>query len=98
MLANRRRELGLSQSVVASGVSLNVSTWSRIENGASALTVEQLAAAAEVLGIAPSVLLRAVDEKVAEFNKRGHWTCAKHADAVSIMPMLCRLSSLGHYP
>lgn len=81
VLAARRRELRLRQSSIASSVGLNVSTWSRIENGETALTIEQLAVAAEALGLPPSVLLRAVDTTVAANSKQGWVTTAKRADA-----------------
>lgn len=71
VLQGRRKELGLSQAQVAEEAGLNVSTWSRIENGESALTIEQLAAAAAKLDLAPSAILRTVEEKVAELRERG---------------------------
>lgn len=70
-LQARRKELGLSQTQVAEEAGLNVSTWSRIENGESALTIEQLAAVAEKLDLAPSTILRSVEEKVAVLRDRG---------------------------
>lgn len=71
VLQARRKELGFSQTQVAEEAGLNVSTWSRIENGESALTIEQLAAVAARLDLAPSAILRSVEEKVAALRDRG---------------------------
>ena len=71
VLSSIRRAQGRSQAELAQALGLNVSTWSRIENGESALTVEQLALAAEFLKIEPSTILRATEEKVVELDKRG---------------------------
>lgn len=70
-LAAKRKEHGLSQSELALSVGLTVSTWSRIENGESALTIEQLALAAQRLNLPPSELLINADKKVAELEYRG---------------------------
>ncbi len=70
-LAAKRKEQGLSQSELALSVGLTVSTWSRIENGESALTIEQLALAAQRLNLPPSELLINADKKVAELEYRG---------------------------
>ncbi len=70
-LAAKRKEQGLSQSELALSVGLTVSTWSRIENGESALTIEQLALAAQRLNLPRSELLINADKKVAELEYRG---------------------------
>lgn len=66
-----RKSQGKSQAELAAALGLNVSTWSRIENGESALTVEQLAVASDVLGIEPSNVLLTVERQVVELGKRG---------------------------
>ena len=70
-LAAKRKELGLSQSALAESVGLTVSTWSRIENGESALTIEQLKLAGDKLNVLPSQILKDVDEKIIELQNRG---------------------------
>lgn len=66
-----RKERGLSQGEIAPIVGVAVSTWSRIENGESALTVEQLAKAAQVLQTLPSSILRAAEEKLVDLKNHG---------------------------
>lgn len=84
VLSARRRELGLPQATVADAVGLNVSTWSRIENGESALTIEQLALATERLGLRPGMLLQIADNKITELQKRGVSTSAERWGAAEI--------------
>lgn len=81
VLAGIRKEKGLSQAEVAEAVAIGVSTWSRIENGESALSIEQLAGAADRLGIAPSSVLQAVEEKIALLRKKNVGTVPARADA-----------------
>ena len=71
ILARRRNERGLGQGKMAESVGVGQSTWSRLENGASALTVEQLAAAAAVLGARPSEILTMADRSAADLRQRG---------------------------
>lgn len=71
VLSGLRKSKGLSQTELANSVGLNVSTWSRIENGESALTAEQLAMAAETLSTMPSEILRIVEEKIIKLKERG---------------------------
>ena len=70
-LAAKRNELKLSQGALAEKVGLTASTWSRIESGESALTIEQLAQAAQALSMTPGALLCTIDAITAELNKRG---------------------------
>lgn len=83
-LAASRKEKGLSQSDLAEAVGLTVSTWSRIESGESALTIEQLAQAAQTLNLEPSALLRAVEDKIAELSSKGITTNATRTDIATI--------------
>lgn len=71
VLLARRREQGVSQAEMASAVGVNVSTWSRVENGDSALTLEQLALAAAALKTRPSSVLLAAETKLEELAARG---------------------------
>jgi transcriptional regulator with XRE-family HTH domain len=71
VLMSKRKAAGLAQAEVAGAVGLTVSTWSRIENADSALTVEQLAMAAQSLGLKPSEVLAMAEAKVEELKARG---------------------------
>ncbi len=61
IIAQLRKERGFGQAEFAAMVGLGQSTWSRIEKGESALTVEQLAKTAEQLDMKPHELLVLVD-------------------------------------
>lgn len=71
ILVARRKELGLPQAQVAEAVGLAISTWSRIENGESALTIEQLALVACALKLSPSEVLAAAEAKMAALLEKG---------------------------
>lgn len=71
ILCGLRKSKGVSQSEIADYLELNVSTWSRIENGESALTIEQMALAAEFLGVYPSDIMKEVEDKIKILNNRG---------------------------
>lgn len=61
VLARKRADRGLEQAVLAKSLGVGQSTWSRVENGAVALTVEQLRAVAAPLAISPDEVLREAD-------------------------------------
>lgn len=84
ILLAKRKELSLSQAEMASAVGVNVSTWSRVENGDSALTIEQLASAAEALKVRPSSILEAAESKREELKTKGIATGANRADLTAI--------------
>lgn len=84
ILSSLRKEKGLSQSEVAQHLDLNVSTWSRIENGLSALTVEQLAVVSECLGVTPSAILQLAETKAVELRDKGIETHAKALDGKAV--------------
>lgn len=48
-----RKNLELDQTAIATAVGVTQSTWSRIENGESALNIDQLEAAAIALDVEP---------------------------------------------
>lgn len=66
-----RKKQSLSQGDIARGAGVNTSTWSRIENGETAMTVEQLVAAAAVLSTTPSDLLQEVQDKIIALRAQG---------------------------
>lgn len=61
VLAQLRKEKGIGQAEFGALVGIGQSTWSRIEKGESALTIEQLAKAAFHLDLAPHEFLAVVD-------------------------------------
>jgi len=65
ILAMRREELALEQTDIAKNVGVSQSTWSRIERGESAFTVDQLGKAARALGASPGQLLQQADDAAA---------------------------------
>lgn len=62
VLVGIRKELGVEQSALAKAVGVNQSTWSRIERGESALSIEQLFLAANHLQIKPSIVIHNSEE------------------------------------
>lgn len=56
---------------MAEAVGVTQSTWSRIENGQSALTVDQLARAASVLGLRSEQILALANESVENLRRQG---------------------------
>jgi len=65
VLVLARQKIGLGQAELAAAVGVSQPTWSRIERGTQALTIEQLHAAATRLGVEPSAIL-ARAERVSE--------------------------------
>ncbi|MCI1047793.1 helix-turn-helix domain-containing protein [Caballeronia zhejiangensis] len=94
ILEAARKERGLSQGEIAPSVGVAVSTWSRIENGESALTVEQLAKAAQALQISSSSILRAAEEKLIDLQSRGVVISADRISEEEMKAMAARGSFL----
>jgi transcriptional regulator with XRE-family HTH domain len=67
----KEKELDQKDLAIACGADAAVSTWSRIEKGESALTVEQLMVAAAVLERMPSEILAIADNQMIELAQRG---------------------------
>lgn len=91
VLLAKRKEMGISQAEIADAVGVNVSTWSRVENGDSALTLEQLALAATALKVKPSSVLEAAELKVDELAEKGVTLGASRAE-------LGKWASMGAIP
>ena len=66
-----RREHGVRQADLAAAAGVGQSTWSRIEAGASALSVDQLGRAATALGLGPGDILNQADETVVGLEAQG---------------------------
>lgn len=71
VLVKLREKIGLKQGDLAIAVGVTQATWSRIENGSSALTIEQLGLAAERLGKQPSEIVRLADEASKQLKIQG---------------------------
>ena len=71
ILVSARKDAGLEQAQLARQVGMSQSTWSRIERGESALTVEQLAKAATALGTTVGRILTDADRATKGLEKQG---------------------------
>lgn len=91
VLLAKRKEVDISQAEMADAVGVNVSTWSRVENGDSALTLEQLALAAGALKVKPSSVLEAAELKLDELAAKGVIMGASRAE-------LAKWTSMGAIP
>lgn len=68
VIAQLRSEKGLDQVGMANAVGIGQSTWSRLENGDSALSIDQLSKVAELLGVEPSQILIKADQVVSQLK------------------------------
>lgn len=66
-----RKQKDIQQGALADRIGISQSTWSRIERGESALTVEQLSAAAEALGVVAGDILAYADRAAEEARRQG---------------------------
>jgi transcriptional regulator with XRE-family HTH domain len=62
VLVNLREDRRLKQAELAEQVGIAGSTWSRIENGTSGLSIDQLAQVAHALSVRPGEILRHADD------------------------------------
>ena len=71
VLVEDRQKMSLEQTDIATRVGVSQSTWSRIERGESALTIDQLAKAASALDTSPNEILRRADHAADSLKNRG---------------------------
>lgn len=71
VLKHLRTERQLDQARMAQAIDVAQPTWSRIENGAIPITIEQLGFVAQQLGVAPSEILRLADQGAQRFVEQG---------------------------
>ncbi|MFW8630077.1 helix-turn-helix domain-containing protein [Vibrio natriegens] len=60
VVANKRKELGIEQSVLAKNMGLSQASYSRLESGKSTFSVDQMFECAKALGISPDELFSSV--------------------------------------
>lgn len=60
VVANKRKELGVEQSVLAESMGLSQASYSRLESGKSTFSVDQMFECAKALGIDPEELFHSV--------------------------------------
>lgn len=95
VISRIRKEKGMSQSDLAGAVEVGVSTWSRIESGESALSIEQLVTAADYLDVAPSSILQAVEERVASLRQKQVATVSARSQAQAVATSLGVIPLVG---
>lgn len=71
ILSSLRARQGLLQPEMAAALEVSQSTWSRIERGGAAISLEQLCRAADKLGTRPSEVLRLADRATDHIEKNG---------------------------
>jgi len=71
ILVELRQKMDLKQVDMAKKMELGQSTWSKIEQGTSTLSMDQLVRAAEILETEPAKIVEHVDEVVKEIENEG---------------------------
>ncbi len=70
LLKRRRQEREITQEDLARKIGVTASAWSRVESGKTAITVQSLRLAAEVLGTSASALLASAEKTAAEIEAK----------------------------
>lgn len=71
VISELRSEKGISQGKLAEGVGIGQSAWSRIEKGGAVMSVDQLARAANTIGVTPSEIVQRADNTVRQMRAQG---------------------------
>ncbi|MGD0137323.1 MAG: helix-turn-helix transcriptional regulator [Tepidisphaeraceae bacterium] len=71
ILAALRRDARFDQETMAKKAGLTQSAWSRIEAGATQITVSQLATAARALQMTPSGIMKRADALASQLSRGG---------------------------
>ena len=71
ILEQKRASLELSQGAVATKIGISQGAWSRIENGSSIISLDQLRAAATVLATTPAAVLELADRAEQQLQSQG---------------------------
>lgn len=80
-----RNTLGYTQSQVAEALGLTASTWSRIEKGDSALSVEQLRKVAIFLNIKPAHIFNCIELAIVELGDKQIEIVERFSDADTVL-------------
>ena len=91
VLAQMRGQQSLHQEDVAKAVGVTQTTWSRIENGQSSISVEHLRLAASKLGIQPNRILQYADQAATNMEFGGVEVMAARNDT-SLNPAVVLLA------
>lgn len=70
-LSELRQRAGLSQEEFAGRMQITQPTWSRIERGRSAISVEQLIQASKILRVKSSEVIKYVEDSALDLQSRG---------------------------
>ncbi len=71
VLTNARKQQGMEQGEMASRMGLSQASYSRLEGGKSAFSLDQLYMAAEALGLNPEVITSRLNNTVTELRTSG---------------------------
>lgn len=71
LVGELRRAHNLDQKRFAEELGVSQSTWSRAENGQVGMSLDQLAAAANVFGVKPAQILRQAEAAIEQLKRRG---------------------------
>lgn len=71
LVGELRKTRNLDQKHFAERLGVSQSTWSRAETGQVGISLDQLAAAAEVLGVKPAQILIHVETAIEQLKRRG---------------------------
>jgi transcriptional regulator with XRE-family HTH domain len=94
-VARLRDRHGATQADCAAAMELAPSTWSRIEHGTSALTIDQLARFAVYVRCAPADVLALADDRRAAIEARGVAVLLDRRSATEAMARGYALVSAG---
>ncbi len=104
VLAQLRNERHLTQEQIGKATGIGPTTWSRIEKGVSSLSMEQLRAAAKVLGVTPPFILERAEQLEQELRAKGilvgdvpprDWAAATSAGGMAFATLKPYLPQLG---
>ncbi|MBO2678713.1 helix-turn-helix domain-containing protein [Shewanella insulae] len=94
VVANKRKEIGLEQSVMADRMGLSQASYSRLESGKSTFSVDQMFECAQSLNIPAAELFKSVlntvenlqssNDVVVQAQPRGNTTKAKTAEGSGV--------------
>ncbi|MEG9862232.1 MAG: helix-turn-helix transcriptional regulator [Parvularculales bacterium] len=72
MLRNMCKDKGLDQAQMAKKMGMNRSSWSRIENGITAVDIQQLKKIGEILGVDATVILERAEAVAQSLEDKGY--------------------------